>query len=207
MLTPVPNSPERNGKGNEVELLIPISPQRAVEIANAHIVKPEYEKTIAWYDVGRNTRFNTEAIRQECGAEEVSVQVSSVRPGQTIFTKFLEFNYYSVQVVNPATLPAHLVAGNQTCPLSTIRVFNAGNIDYAAILFSTREAQVKSEYIPELQRHGFTCWKASDPYEGTREGPCQSIHTLDEAFGPGAREWMEDYLNGTGPEVLIINRP
>lgn len=191
----------------EPQLIVPMDLQQALAVANNHIVTPGYENTVAWYGIGRNVNVNTDAIQKACGAEEVSVELAYVKPGETFFTKYFEFNYYSLRIVNPTTLPSHFALGKESFPIDSLQVYNAGNIQYAGILFRSLEAQVKPEHIPTLESHGFTCWQASAPYEGTREGPFKNIHTIEEAFGSGAREWVEDYLKGSGEEVLIINRP
>lgn len=198
--------PSSNTPANQAQLLDPINHQRALEIANAHIQKPEYESTIAWYHVGRQTKFDFEAIRQACHADKVDLSLAYIRPGNNFITQFIEFEYYNLRITNAQTVPSQLLAGGQQFPLGSIQVYNAGNIQYAGILFDTREAQVKPEFIPELERQGFTCWKAGGPHDAIFEGPFRNVETLDEAFGPGAKQWMEDYLKGDGPECLIINR-
>lgn len=180
MLTPIePSSTQKS--------LDPINYQRAIEIANAHIENRQFERVVARFYVGRNEKFDLDAIQKELGAEQVEHSVAFCQKGSNLFRKHVEFAHYELRVTNPKIASSHLTFGKNMFPLTSIQVYNAGNIHYAGILFDCMHARVKLEFFPELERQGFKCWPAPSPIDPSiDEGPFRNVYYLDDEFGPGA---------------------
>ncbi len=173
---------------------------KALDIANAHVVNPKYEHVRAWYHVGRNNKFDLESIKDQFEADSVNLSFAYYTHGNNFFTRRFEFSNYDISIENPTRLPSALVIGDKKYPVVTLKVFNAGNIEFAGILFEQMRAIVKPDFFPELKEQGFQCWEATKPGQPIYNGPFKNVFTLEEEFGPTAAQWLKE------GNTVIINK-